>query len=292
MLTRDFEDQATIDALAAALEQAGHRLTRLPFDDELLERLLAERLDLVFNLCEGRVGRSRESQLPAVLEMLQVPYSGSDPLTLGLTQDKDLAKRLAHRAGIRTPRWLVIGRLQQLDRLAATEMPALPLFVKPNHEGCSKGRAWHPWFPRQSSYGGRWHRCSEYRQPALIEEFLPGCELTVSMLAATATVAPQVLPVAELVVHDAAGRPLPYYPYEMKGAHRKQIVYPADIEPALQQELDDLAMRIWDAFVIRDYCRVDFRVDENGRPAFLEINALPGLSREYSLHPGDKTQLL
>src|SRR6266511_5783979 len=105
----EFDSPATIEALAAVLRGLGHEVEKLGDGRRLLERLLADPPDLVFNLAEGQgVGRSREARVPAVLEMLGIPYTGSDPLTLAVTLDKDCAKRLVRSAGVAIPQSHVI----------------------------------------------------------------------------------------------------------------------------------------------------------------------------------------
>jgi len=179
----EFDSPATIDALAQVLSSAGHIVERLGFGRSFLERMLDDPPDLVFNIAEGLSGRSREAQVPAVCEMLGVPCTGSDPLTLALTLDKDLAKRVVASRGLATPRHLLVERLDDLPVGNEPAGLAFPLIVKPAWEGSSKGvrlasRVTTAAALREQvafvlgGYGG----------PALIEEFCEGEEFTVGVI--------------------------------------------------------------------------------------------------------------
>ena len=282
----DFEDQATIDAVAGALSSDGHSVEPIEYSTRIAADLARADVDFVFNICEGRTGRNRESIVPAIAESLGVAYSGSDPLTLGMTQDKSVAKLVAGSAGVATPRAVTVTDADQLADsgwLAGLHALQLPLFVKPNHEGCSKGIRLSSLVESEVELESqvRWV-IDRYRQPALVEEFLPGRELSVGVLG---NEAPQVFPVTEIVVTSETGELVPFYPFEMKGAHDKRLFCPADVDSATAESVVRDALRLFAAFGIRDYCRVDFKLDSVGAASFLEMNALPGLSPEYSLYP-------
>src|SRR5947209_13959101 len=140
-LQEEFDSPKTIDAIAAVLRRRGHDVEKLGDGRELLERLLAAPPDFVFNIAEGHgVGRSREARVPAVLEMLGIPYTGSDPLTLAVTLDKDCAKRLVASAGVTVPRGMVLDSpLPTANGQGPTAGLPFPLTVKPAWEGSSKG---------------------------------------------------------------------------------------------------------------------------------------------------------
>src|SRR6266545_7376135 len=126
----EFDSPATIEALAAVLRGLGHEVEKLGDGRGLLERLLADPPDLVFNLAEGQgVGRSREARVPAVLEMLGIPYTGSDPLTLAATLDKDCARRLIQSAGLPLPRGFVAQPGDLPARLLAASSLTLPAIL-------------------------------------------------------------------------------------------------------------------------------------------------------------------
>jgi len=275
----EFDSPATIDALAAVLAAAGHRVERLGFGRPFLERLLADPPDLVFNIAEGLSGRSREAHVPAVCEMLGVPYTGSDPLTLALTLDKDLAKRVVASRGLATPRHLLVERLADLPGENEPGGLAFPLIVKPAWEGSSKGvrlasRVTTPAALREQvafvleGYGG----------PALVEEFCEGEEFTVGVIG---NEQPRVIGVMQI-----RHRTLPaaefLYSLEVKRDWENQVEYlvPPPVEARLLAELEALALGCYRALGCRDVSRVDLRL-KSAVPHFIEVNPLPGLSPTY-----------
>ena len=276
----DFEDARTIEAIAAELAKLCDEVVLIPFDRNVVGALCDTHCDFVFNISEGRSGRNRESQVPALLEVLEIPYSGSDPLTLGITQDKTVAKQLARGLGVRTPAFLQVRRLSDLSD--GLPLPAdLPLFVKPNHEGSSKGVRISSLVGDRRQLGKQVQWLLEtYRQPVLVEQFLEGREFAVGLLG---TDKPRIFPITEIVVRDN-GRRVPFYSYEWKGRHAKVLICPADIPDALVDELRQMAEVLYAGFGVREYGRVDFKLDSEGVPYFLEMNALPGLSPEFGIY--------
>ena len=135
----EYDSREVINAIARALRALGHSTVNLGGGSRFLAKIQRTRVDFVFNIAEGRGShRSREGQVPSVLEMLNIPYSGSDPLTLAITLDKPLAKQLVKTAGVATPPWAVVNSLLDLKSLSDKDIP-LPAFVKPANEGSSKG---------------------------------------------------------------------------------------------------------------------------------------------------------
>jgi len=275
----EFDSPATIEALAQVLASAGHTPERLGFGRRFLERMLANPPDLVFNIAEGLSGRSREAQVPAVCEMLGVPYTGSDPLTLALTLDKDLAKRVVSSRGLATPRHLLIERLADVPDGAEPGGLPFPLIVKPAWEGSSKGvrlasRVTTPAALREQvafvldGYGG----------PALVEEFCEGEEFTVGVIGNTS---PRVVGVMQI-----RHRTLPpgefLYSLEVKRDWENQVEYlvPPPVTAQLLADLVQLALGCYRALGCRDVSRVDLRL-KGGVPHFIEVNPLPGLSPTY-----------
>jgi D-alanine-D-alanine ligase len=275
----EFDSPATIEALAQVLASAGHSVERLGFGRGFLERMLADPPELVFNIAEGLSGRSREAQVPAVCEMLGVACTGSDPLTLALTLDKDLAKRVVSSRGLATPRHLLVERLADLPGGDQPGGLAFPLIVKPAWEGSSKGvrlasRVTTPAALREQvdfvlgGYGG----------PALIEEFCEGAEFTVGVIGNDE---PRVIGVMQI-----RHRTLPpgefLYSLEVKRDWENQVEYlvPPPVEPRLLADLEALALGCYRALGCRDVSRVDLRL-KAGLPHFIEVNPLPGLSPTY-----------
>lgn len=271
----EFDEEETIAALEGALRQLGHHPERVGRGVELARRLAAgERWDLVFNFAEGVRGRSREAQVPAVCEMFDQPYTFSDPLTCAVTLDKSLAKRVVRDHGLPTAPFALVDRP---EAAAAVDLPP-PLFVKPVAEGSSKG------VTRRSQVETREDleiACSDligtFRQPVLVESFLPGREMTVGIVGNGPDA--RVLGVMEVAFRPGAE---PAYTAHNKKEYATWIDYALlDGEP-LAQKARQLALAAYEALGCRDLARVDIRCDAAGEPQFLEINPLPGLHPTYS----------
>jgi D-alanine-D-alanine ligase len=275
----EFDAPATIEAIAAVLAGAGHTVERLGFGRGFLERMLDDPPDLVFNIAEGLAGRSREAQVPAVCEMLGVPYTGSDPLCLALTLDKDLAKTVVASRGLATPRHLLVERLADLPGGETPGGLTFPLIVKPAWEGSSKGvrlasRVTTPAALCEQTafvldgYGG----------PALIEEFCEGEEFTVGVLGNDAP-----RPVGAMQIRHRTLPPEQFlYSLEVKRDWENQVEYlvPPAVEASLLARIEALAVDCYRALGCRDVSRVDVRL-KGGVPHFIEVNPLPGLSPTY-----------
>lgn len=277
----EYDPPDTIDALAAEIEGLGHQVVRLGGGAAFLETVRNADVDLVFNIAEGRgTYRSREAQVPSVLEMLGIPYSGSDPLTLSLCLDKPLTKRVALSTGVATPRYQVIERIEDLDERRDGAL-SFPVVVKPAFEGSSKGI-------RLTSRIDQWEDLRQpvytvlqmYHQPALVEEFIAGTEVTVGIVGNDP---PHVLGVMEVVprLHQDGTF---MYTLEVKRDWQRLVFYrcPPHLPSQCVQEIEAMALTLFKVLGCRDMARLDFRVDRSHRPYFLEINPLPGLSPVYS----------
>jgi D-alanine-D-alanine ligase len=276
-LEEEFDSPETIAAIAAALESLGHEVELLGYGEPLLQRLLAgPRPDLVWNFAEGHGGgRSREARVPAVLEMLDIPYTGSDPLTLAATLDKDCAKRLVASAGVATPRWFLYdGDAESIARHAADLK--FPVFVKPAYEGSSKGILNSSILHDVDELQPALEQLREaYCQPVLVEEFIDGDELTVGLVG---NGTPDVLGIMRVIPRAKSAQPF-VYSLEVKRNWQQQVRYecPALLEPAETEAVNQAALAAWKALGCRDVARFDFRL-RGGVPYFLETNPLPGLS--------------
>jgi D-alanine-D-alanine ligase len=274
-LQEEYDSPATIEALAAVLRGLGHEVVLLGDGRPFLERVLADPPDFVFNIAEGQgVSRSREARVPAVLEMLGIPYTGSDPLTLAVTLDKDVAKRLVQYAGVMVPAGVVLE--PGADRSAIRTFPAI---VKPAWEGSSKGIRncclVHNHDELTAVVESLWR---DHRQPLLVEEFIAGDELTVGVIGNDP---PRVVGIMRVVPN----RPTEHFVYslEVKRDFRRQVTYecPAKLSAAVTATVERAALACFQALGCRDVSRVDFRL-RGGVPYFLEVNPLPGLSPESS----------
>jgi D-alanine-D-alanine ligase len=272
----EFDGPATIAAIAEAIRSHGHDVVEFEATAELASLLPQSRLDLAFNVAEGLRGRSREALVPALLELLDIPYTGSDPATLVLTLDKALAKRVVAQAGVPTAPWVVM----QSGRERLPETLRFPVIVKPVAEGSSKG----VWGASVVETDAEVRRrvpdlVQRYGQPVLVETYLPGREFTVGLLGERR---PKILPPMEVVFTNGAQYSL--YTFEDKLAASDGIRYdaPARISSALETEIRRVARRSFRALGCRDVARVDVRLDENGRVHFVECNPLPGLTPGWS----------
>ncbi len=267
----EFDDPAAIAAIRAAIESHGHDVIELEADETLPGAVAAANVDLVFNIAEGQGSRNREAQVPALLELLRIPYTGSDAVTLGITLDKSIAKTIVSAAGVATPAWFVLTTGHE-------EVPAdvrYPVVVKPLHEGSSKGITSESVVHEEDALRERAAElASSYRQAALCEEYVEGREVTVGLLGSPV----RVLPPMEVVFLDDA--PTPLYSFEVKRRFEELVRYeiPALLTPDEREAVEDASVRAFEALGCRDVARVDFRLDGDGTPQFLECNPLPGLA--------------
>lgn len=279
-LFEEFDSPVTIEAIASVLRDLGHEVIKLGDGRELLERLLADPPDLVFNFAEGLgVGRSREARVPAVLEMLDIPYTGSDPLTLAATLDKDCARRLVASEGVAVPKGLLISSAADSVELLRTQSLVFPVIIKPAWEGSSKGIRSKCLVRTPDDLADSIAELRrDYRQPILVEEFIEGDELTVGMLG---NAPPQLLGVMRVVPNEPTQHFI--YGVDVKRDFRRQVRYevPAPLAPADMALVTDAAFRAYQVLGCRDVSRIDFRL-RNGVPYFLEVNPLPGLNPESS----------
>ena len=275
----EFDADYTIDVVSSALVGGGCRVQRIDGVMELLARLHAgERWDLVLNLAEGLSGRNRESQVPMLLELFDLPYVGSDALTMGLTLDKAVAKRIVASYGVPTPAAVEVRSLDEL----CTEGLRFPVIVKASQDGSSRGLEDASLVRRPEDLPARVERVlSCYRQPALVEEFVPGLEYTVLVMGnpSSARFPTRAFPPVQVVV---GGEPMGgdvFYTFD--GIADDGLGYvcpPIAGDDATIAAVADLGERACIALEIADLARVDVRLDEAGEPSFLECNPLPSLS--------------
>lgn len=273
----EFDSPVTIEAIAAALRGLGHEVQFLGDGRELLERLLHDPPDFVFNIAEGHgIGRSREARVPAVLEMLGIPYTGSDPLTLAATLDKDVAKRLVQSAGVPVPRWSVVEPLHDLDALRRISRLPYTAIVKPAWEGSSKGiRGKCVVDSAEEMVDAVSALRQAHPQPILVEEYIRGEELTVGVIG---NEKPCIIGILRVVPNRPDERFV--YSLEVKRDYQNQVRY--ECWPASRAEaVADAALQVYRTLGCRDVSRIDFRL-KDGISYFLEVNPLPGLNPESS----------
>lgn len=295
----EFDEIETVLAIQNALQSAGHSVTILEATPDLPLRLAKNRPDIVFNIAEGLSGRGREAQVPAILNFLGIPFTGSDETTMCITMDKALAKRLLATYGIRTPGY----RLVTTDAFESVATPysatvnpdpassphdidaglTYPLIIKPNAEGSSKGISnLSVVYDRAELYQALAEELSAYPQDILVEEYIAGREFTVGVLGYGENL--HVFTPMEVIFADARYE---IYSYEVKRDFRRYIEYacPPDVSGELLAEMMAAARTIYRALPCLDSARIDFRLSVPGQLYFIEVNPLPGLAPGYSDYP-------
>ncbi len=268
--TAEFDSPQTIAAIVTALESHGCSTTRIGNVRELAARLVAgERWDLVFNICEGIHGAGREAQVPALLEAYAVPYVFSDPLTMALTLDKAMAKRVVRDCGLPTAAFALVTRAEEIGRVA---LP-FPVFAKPLAEGTGKGISAESHIPSPAILEKVCLQLlARHRQPVLVERYLGGREFTVGVVG-TGPEARAVAVMEISLLHNAESFG---YSYGNKEHYEDRVSYHL-ADDAESRQAAETALASWRALNCRDGGRVDLRSDEHGRPHFLEVNPLAGL---------------
>ncbi len=295
----DLDSEKTIESIMHALRARGHHVTFLEGNATLYEKLPQVKPDICFNICEGHFGDSREAQVPALLEMLRIPYTGSRVLTMALTLDKPMTKRVLAYHNLPTPPFQVLERVHEpLD----PDM-RFPLFLKPSREGTGMGVTAESIVHNEAQLRSQLrHLLDKYDQPVLVEHFIEGREITVGVVGNLTSPVAWRLPDDETAPRVSRGLhffpPLEVdmsrYPEEEMGIYTSRIktelaedfhyLCPAPLTEAQVQELNFLTAATFRVTGCLDVARVDFRLDkhDNDKPYILEINPLPGLNPGYS----------
>ncbi|MHB1685963.1 MAG: D-alanine--D-alanine ligase family protein [Ignavibacteriaceae bacterium] len=267
----------TVNALKGALESFNDVIL-IEADDSAINKFKETHPDIVFNVAEGFSGVSREAQIPAMLDMLQIPYTGSDPLTLATCLDKARTKEVLSYYKIPNAKFLIAFELGQIKNIDLK----FPLVVKPISEGSSKGIFSSSFVKNQKELYDEVERIiTEYNQPALIEEFLPGREFTVAIIGNGDEA--EVLPVVEINYQDFPQDFVPIYSYEAKWILDTKenpldvFSCPAKINSSLESRIKKTALKTFNVLRCKDWGRIDIRLDESGEPNIIEVNPLPGI---------------
>jgi len=280
----EFDSESTIDALEAALQHAGHRIERIGCAKNLVRCLnTGQRWDLVFNICEGLHGRAREAQVPALLELYDIPYTFGDPLCCALTLDKAMTKRIIRDAGLPTPAFVLVTQLLDLNTLTLN----YPVFAKPVAEGTGKGvdHRFRIDTPTQLKAVCQ-DLLTRFNQPVLVEEYLPGREFTTALLGTGSQA--RVLGTMEMTI--GADAPTRDYSYDIKEQCETYVHYFEMEQGPLREAVERLSLAAYRVLEGRDTGRVDVRLDTQGQPSFIELNPLPGLHPTHSDLPMIATQ--
>ena len=273
--TAEFDREDTIHAIETTLRELGYEPLRIGNVKALVQCLNdGDRWNLVFNIAEGLRGYGREAQVPAILDAYEIPYTFSDPLILSLTLHKGMVKRVVRDLGIPTPDFCVVETPSDLSLVA---LP-FPLFAKPVVEGTGKGTdAASKILDKESLEAVCTRMLRDYRQPVLIETFLPGREFTVGILGTGENAVS--IGVIEVLLRENAEADV--YSYQNKEHFKERVKYRLVNEETARQA-EDTALAAWRGLGCRDGGRVDLRVDAAGIPNFMEVNPLAGLHPENS----------
>jgi D-alanine-D-alanine ligase len=290
----DFDHIETVQSIQQAIETDGHETQFIMADENLPYALKDYNPDICFNIAEGLGGDAREAQVPSLLEMMRIPYTGSRVLTNAIALDKTLTKRIWR------DRRLPVAPFQEFSTGEESLRPELkfPLFVKPAREGTGMGVDMHARVENEAELRERAkYVINSYQQPALVETFLPGREFTVGQLgrqdAKLHSRHPEWyeadgihrLPILELRTEKSATPGIYSHAAKAQQLGKKgapEYICPADVEPDLAKKLHHLALRGHSLIFATDVSRVDFRLDAEGNPRLIEINPLPGLTPGYS----------
>jgi D-alanine-D-alanine ligase len=276
--TAEFDRAETIEGLEEGIKRLGHQTERIGNVRRLIERLAqGSRWDMVFNIAEGLKGISREAQVPAVLDVYDIPYTFSDPLIMSLTLHKGMTKLVVRNAGVPTSDFCIFdGKLEE----GALSFPP-PYFIKPIAEGTGKGITPDSIIRQRSELETACGKMqAEHNQPVIVEKYLSGREFTVGITGTGAdakvvgTMEVLLLPEAEQGVYSYSNKE------NSEELVRYDIRYQSE-EPAFKKS-EQVALNAWKALGCRDGGRIDIRCDENENPYFLEVNPLAGLHPEHS----------
>ena len=273
----EWDTWETINALKVAIE-VFHHVTLIEADNSAFEKFKQNKPDIVFNIAEGFDNLSRESQIPAMLDMLNIPYTGSDALTLGICLDKARTKEILSYYKVPNAKFLLVDKYTPLSN-HSIEFPSI---VKPVSEGSSKGIFNSSLVKNYDELNAEIKRVvDEYNQPAIIEEFLPGKEFTVAIIGNGDNT--EVFPIVEIKYENFPDNVEHLYSYEAKWIlDTKDNVFdvfecPAAIDNDLEKQIKDAALRTYKVLRCKDWSRIDIRLDKNGTPNVIEINPLPGI---------------
>jgi len=271
----EYESPETIQALLDALEACCGRAVPIPFRPQMVAQLKREAPAVVLNIAEGRAGPSRESLVPAILDFMGIPYAGADGVALGVSLNKAMTKHLAARAGVPTPEFRLCRTA--CDAAEAARVLPFPVLVKPNYGGSSAGIGPQSVVHEPADLIRAVEHCvGAFDQSCLVERFIQGVDVTVGLLGNDPV---EPFPAGRIVTPDGM------YSEAAKRAHSRNVVCPCALPAGLAEKLEQRSVDAFGAIGARDFARVDYMLDADGRAWFLEINPLPGLSPFYGVLP-------
>lgn len=272
----EFDLPETIDAIQEVLKTEGFEVFPLGGGIEIANKIREQQIDFIFNVAEGFGGRSREAHIPSLLEMMEIPYSGSDPLGLAVTLEKGITKRIAASLAIPTPSFWVLDGVDDISNVPHR----FPLFVKPLWQGSSKGIRRTSRVENSEDLEREVARLFENYpgDNVMIEEYVEGREFTVGVVG---NKNPEVIGIMEIAFRDPRQKDF-CYSLEVKRNWKEEVEYhvPPRLDRRVEEAICKSAVRLFRTLKLRDIARFDFRLDRQGLFYFLEVNPLPGLSPE------------
>lgn len=274
--TAELDQVDTIDGIENALLELGYSVDRIGHVKQLAERLVkGDRWDMVFNICEGMHGIGREAQVPALLDAYQIPYVLSDTLVCALTLHKGFTKDVVSAAGVATPAYALVNDRSDIKNV---KLP-FPVFAKPVAEGTGKGVSANSKINNAAELKKVCEQLlREYKQPVLVEHFLPGREFTVGILGTGRQA--RALASMEIVLLEGADSEV--YSFRNKAEFDELVRYKLLPSGKLRRDVESVALQAWRALGCRDAGRIDVRLDENSKVNFLEVNPLAGIHPAHS----------
>lgn len=273
----EFDDAATIGAIHKALESGGYDVVPLEANENFYEKAKSSWVDFVFNIAEGMRGESRESQIPAMLEMLGIPYSGSGVLCQAITLDKRRKKEILGFYNIPTPKFQLFTKKSDI----LSKELKFPMIVKPNSEGSSVGIMNDSLVKDEASLRKKVNQIlDEYDEPALVEEYCEGREFTVALIGNEEL---KILPLVEINFDHMPNNMNKLDSYEAKWIYDTPdnpvdpLMCPAKVDDDLKNKIEKVAIDTFRTLDCVDLCRIDIRLDSKGVPNVLDVNCLPGL---------------
>jgi D-alanine-D-alanine ligase len=274
----EFDDIETVNGIKDSLEKYGCNVILLEATGEIIKKIQDEKIDIVFNFAEGLKGRGREAQIPALFNMLGIPFTGSDETTLGVGLDKALSKRVVSSVGVKTPKFqLFFNGKEKLKKTLD-----FPLIVKPNAQGSSKGIIDKSVAKSEEELFELVNRIIDnYKEPVLVEEYIEGREFTVGLIGNGDDV--EVLPIMEISFDKS--NDTGFYSYNVKkdSETKTNFTCPANLTKKEEKTIKNFALKIYKVLECKDVARIDLRVsNKDNQPYFIEINPLPGLIDGFS----------
>ncbi len=278
----EYDSISTVHAIKRTISKLGYKVILLEADVNLCNKLKNRKVDFAFNIAEGLRGRAREAQTPIILDMFGIPYSGSDATTLAIALDKALTKKIVASEGVATAEYFLFNKNSKVpyDKIQ------FPVIVKPNAEGSSKGIADVCVANNKDELQALLDKNFVlYDGEMLVERFLSGREFTVGLLGNGKKL--KVFPPMEICYKKKTQDDFCVYSFGVKQNYKEYIDYkcPSDIDKKTENKIIKMSKKVFDILGCRDFARMDFRLDQTGKPYFIEINPLPGLAPHYSDFP-------